>query len=88
MGFKKQQLCTNCDKPDEFSDETLCHDCIELWKKVLEKRAYDKGINDLLKDIETHYFQGNHYYQEVCKLANDLKNVVDAKSVTGVDDGK
>ena len=45
--YKKLQPCTQCGKPDEFSDETLCHTCIESWRAALEKKAYDKALDDV-----------------------------------------
>ena len=49
MVFEKGQKCTNCGKPDEFSDETLCGKCIAKWKDALilkERNRILKLINE------------------------------------------
>jgi len=43
MEYQKNQKCTQCGTPDEFSDETLCHTCIESWRATLELKAFIKG---------------------------------------------
>jgi NMD protein affecting ribosome stability and mRNA decay len=48
MDFEKGQKCTNCGEPDEFSDETMCHECIDKWKNSL----IVKERNRILDDIE------------------------------------
>ena len=39
-------LCTNCGKPDRFSKDTLCYDCIAKWKVVLENKAKAEALAD------------------------------------------
>lgn len=56
-----------------------CEGC-EICKKAGRREGYEKGINDLLKKIETHYFRGGHYYEEVKELADCLKQERKEKS--------
>ena len=53
MVFEKEQKCTNCGEPDEFSDETLCGKCIGKWKLSLYKKERDRilGLIDEYDDI-------------------------------------
>jgi len=32
-------ICTLCGKPDKFSKSTMCQDCINRWKIVLENKS-------------------------------------------------
>lgn len=51
--FEKGQECTLCGKPDKFSDETMCHACINKWKLSLYKKERDRilGLIDEYDDI-------------------------------------
>jgi len=47
MKFDKGQKCTNCGEPDEFSDETMCHECIDKWKDVLITKERNRILDDI-----------------------------------------
>ncbi len=53
MVLEKGHKCTNCGEPDEFSDETLCHSCIEKWRSVLITKETHRFLSkiDALVDL-------------------------------------
>ena len=52
----KGQLCTICKKQDDYSDETICHNCIEKWKKKLEQKERLRIIKLLFPDEESRAY--------------------------------
>lgn len=48
----KGKPCTICGEPDDYSDETVCHNCIGKWKKVLEGKERERILQIIEKDLD------------------------------------
>ena len=45
----KGKPCTICKEPDDYSDETICHNCIAKWKKILEWKERKRIVKEIDK---------------------------------------
>ncbi len=50
----KNQPCKICKKPDDYSEETICHECIEKWKEKLEEKERGRTLIEIGNSLDEY----------------------------------
>ena len=85
--FKKGQKCTNCGKLDEFSDETMCHDCIAKWKDILIKKERNRILDDIENIIKINLWKTEGDGKAIALQFEEYRKNEDALDKEEVKDG-
>lgn len=63
----KGKPCTICKNPDDYSDETVCHNCIGKWKKVLERKERKKVLIEVGESLDKYKGLSSHQKMKLFK---------------------